>query len=162
MSAGLGDAVAEIDRVIDRIRATIYQLGMGGEDRGFRDQVVSLVHELGSVVGFDVDVAFDGPVDTAISAQVAEHLMAVIGESLTNIGRHAHATQASLTIKVENGRCQLTLLDNGDGLDESKLREGGLGLLNLRARAEKLEGTFVIEKAQGGGTLLTWQVPLNG
>jgi signal transduction histidine kinase len=160
MSVGLGEAVAEIDRVIDRIRATIYQLGMGDEDRGFRDHVVSLVRELSSVVGFDVEVAFDGPVDTAISAQVAEHLMAVIGESLTNIGRHAHATEASVTITVESGRCRLTVLDNGDGFDESKLREGGLGLTNLRARAEKLDGTFVIENASGGGTSLTWQVPL--
>lgn len=160
MSAGLVEAVAEIDRVIDRIRATIYQLGMGGEDRGFRDHVVSMVRELSSVVGFDVEVAFDGPVDTAIFAQVAEHLMAVIRESLTNIGRHAHATQARVTIKVENGRCRLTVLDNGSGFDESNLREGGLGLTNMKARAKKLDGTFVIENAQGGGTSLTWQVPL--
>jgi signal transduction histidine kinase len=160
MSVGLGEAVAEIDRVIDRIRATIYQLGMGGEDRGLRDHVVSLVRELSSVVGFDVEVGFDGPVDTAISAQVVEHLMATIRESLTNIGRHAHATQARVAIKVENGRCRLTVVDNGGGFDDSKLREGGLGLTNLRARAEKLDGTFEMENAQGGGTLLTWQVPL--
>jgi signal transduction histidine kinase len=160
MSVGLGEAVAEIDRVIDRIRATIYQLGMGDEDRGFRDHVVSLVRELSSVVGFDVEITFDGPVDTAVSTQVAEHLMAAIRESLTNVGRHAHATEASVTITVESGRCRLMVLDNGDGFDESKLREGGLGLTNLRARAEKLDGTFVIENASGGGTSLTWQVPL--
>jgi signal transduction histidine kinase len=133
---------------------------MGGEDRGLRDHVVSLVRELSSVVGFDVEVGFDGPVDTAISAQVVEHLMATIRESLTNIGRHAHATQARVAIKVENGRCRLTVVDNGGGFDDSKLREGGLGLTNLRARAEKLDGTFEMENAQGGGTLLTWQVPL--
>jgi signal transduction histidine kinase len=115
---------------------------------------------LSSVVGFDVEITFDGPVDTAVSTQVAEHLMAAIRESLTNVGRHAHATEASVTITVESGRCRLMVLDNGDGFDESKLREGGLGLTNLRARAEKLDGTFVIENASGGGTSLTWQVPL--
>lgn len=160
ISAGLGEAVAEIDRVIDRIRATIYQLGMGGEDRGLRDQVVSLVRELNPVVGFDVEVAFEGPVDTAISPQVAEHLIATIRESLTNVGRHAHATQAGVTIKVEGGQCQLHVLDNGVGFDETKVREGGLGLTNLRARAEKLDGTFIMENGPGGGTSLTWQVPL--
>jgi signal transduction histidine kinase len=160
MSEGLGEAVAEIDRVIDRIRGTIYQLGMGGEDRGVRDHVISLIQELSSVAGLNVEVSFEGPVDTAISAQVTEHLVAVIRESVTNIGRHAHATQASVTIKVENGQCRLTVHDNGDGFDESKVRQGGLGLTNLRARAEKLDGTFLVENAEGGGTLLTWQVPL--
>jgi signal transduction histidine kinase len=160
MSGGLREAVAEIDRVIDRIRATIYQLGMGVEDRGVRDQVVALVRELGSVVGFDVEVAFNGPVDTAISPQVAEHLIITIRESVTNIGRHAHATQACVTISIEDDRCRLTVLDNGDGFDETKVREGGLGLANLRARAEKLDGSFVMENAPGGGASLTWQVPL--
>jgi signal transduction histidine kinase len=160
MSAGLGEAVAEIDRVIDRIRATIYQLGMGDNDRGVRDQIVSVVRELSPVVGFDVEVAFDGPIDTTISSRVAEHLVATIRESVTNISRHAHSTRASVTIKVSDGLCQLTVLDNGDGFDEAKIREGGLGLANLRARAEKLDGTFVVENAEGGGTSLTWQVPL--
>ena len=160
MSVGLGEAVAEIDRVIDRIRATIYQLGMGAEDRGVRDHIVSLVQELSSVVGLNVEVSFEGPVDTAISAQVAEHLIATIRESVTNVGRHAHATQASVTIKVENGRCRLTVLDNGIGFDARKMREGALGLTNLRARAEKLGGSFLIENVEGGGTSLIWEVSL--
>jgi signal transduction histidine kinase len=160
MSAGLGEAVAEIDRVIDRIRATIYQLGMRVEERGVRDHVVLLVQELSSVIGLNVEVSFEGPIDTAISTHVAEHLIATIRESVTNVGRHAHATQASVTIEVEGDRCQLIVLDNGDGFDESQVRQDGLGLNNLRARAEKLDGTFVVENAEGGGTSLTWQVPL--
>jgi signal transduction histidine kinase len=161
LSPSLGEAVAEIDRVIDRIRATIYQLGMEMEDRGVRDHVVSLVQELVPAIGLNVEVSFEGPVDTAISAQIAEHLIAIIRESVTNIGRHAHATKAFVTIRIEDGRCRLTVLDNGDGFDQSKVRAGGLGLSNMRARAEKLDGTFVVENAEGGGTLLTWQVPLS-
>jgi signal transduction histidine kinase len=133
---------------------------MGDEDRGVRDRVVSLIQELSSIVGLNVELSFEGPIDTAISAQVAEHLIATIRESVTNIGRHAHATEASVTIKIEDGRCQLRVIDNGDGFDESKGHQGGLGLTNLRARAEKLDGTFVIENTEGGGTSLTWQVPL--
>jgi len=113
------------------------------------------------VVGFDVKVSFDGPVDTAISEQVAEHLLATVRESVTNVGRHAHATQASVTLTVGDDQCLLRVLDNGRGIDESKVSEGSLGLTNLRRRAEKLDGTFVMENAEGGGTLLTWQVPLH-
>ena len=161
MSASLVQVVAEIDHVIDRIRATIYQLGMGMEDRGLRDHVVSLVQELSSIVGLPVEVSFEGPVDTAISPQVAEHLVATIRESVTNIGRHAHATEASVMIEIDDGRCRLTVRDNGAGFDESKVREGGLGLTNLRARAQKLNGILLIENMEDGGTSLIWQVPLS-
>jgi signal transduction histidine kinase len=160
MAEGLSAAVAEIDRVIERIRSTIYQLGMNGEDRGTRDRFVSRLAELRSVVGFDVQVSFDGPIDTALSDVVAEHLMATIGESVTNVGRHAHATRAMVTIRVAEGLCTLTVRDNGVGIDGSGPRQGGLGLANLRRRAEKLGGTFRLENAEGGGVLVTWQVPL--
>jgi signal transduction histidine kinase len=157
----LSYAVAEIDRVIEGIRSTIYQLGMNGEDRGTRDRVVSLLRQLRSTVGFDVEVSFDGPVDTAISDVVAEHLMATIGESVTNIGRHALATRATVTIRVAEGLCKLTVRDNGVGIDDARRRSGGLGLTNLQRRAEKLDGTFSIENADGGGAFVTWQVPLH-
>jgi signal transduction histidine kinase len=158
LTEGLGAAVAEIDTVIERIRSTIYQLGMGGEDRGIRDNTLTLVRELGSVVGFDVQVTFVGPVDTAVSEVVAEHLLATIREAVTNVGRHAGASQATVHIEVESGMCTLTVRDNGIGIGEQT--GGGLGLTNLRRRAEKLGGTFVIETGKAGGATLTWQVPL--
>ena len=160
MSEGLTAAVTEIDRVIERIRSTIYQLGMSDDDRGVRDNVTSTVRDLSSVVGFDVSVSFEGPVDAAISERVAEHLLATVRESVTNVGRHAHATRASVTLTVKDHNCTLTVLDDGIGLDESTTRQDGLGLNNLRHRAEKLGGTLHLESAEGGGTLFTWQVPL--
>jgi len=161
MAEGLTAAVAEIDRVIERIRSTIYELGMSGQDRGTRDNVVSLLRELRAAVGIDLPVSFDGPIDTAISEIVSEHLMATLRESVTNVGRHADATSATVTLTVQDGLCTLTVLDDGVGIDESKMRNGGLGLTNLRRRAEKLGGTFHLENAEGGGALLTWQVPLD-
>jgi signal transduction histidine kinase len=113
---------------------------------------------LGSVVGFDVQVTFVGPVDTAVSEVVAEHLLATIREAVTNVGRHAGASQATVHIEVESGMCTLTVRDNGIGIGEQT--GGGLGLTNLRRRAEKLGGTFVIETGKAGGATLTWQVPL--
>lgn len=161
MADGLTAAVAEIDRVIERIRSTIYELGMSGQDRGVRDNVISLLRELRSVVGIDLPVSFDGPIDTAVARTVAEHLMATLREAVTNVGRHAHATHSTVTLRVEEDLCTLTVLDDGVGIDEAKMRKGGLGLTNLRRRAEKLGGTFSLENAEGGGALLTWQVPLD-
>jgi signal transduction histidine kinase len=160
LSEGLTAAVGEVDRIIERIRSAIYQLGMGTENRGLRDVVTSLVRELDPQLGFDVEVSFDGPVESSVNDQLAEHLLATLRESVTNIGRHAQATSASVSLSVLDGQCRLTVIDNGDGFDGSTVRPDSLGLINLRRRAEKLGGTFEIGRADGGGTSLIWQVPL--
>ena len=157
---GLDAAVAEIDHVIHQVRSTIYELGMNDQSRGIRDDVIVLVRDLSSVVGFEVHVSFEGPVDTSISDRVSEHLLAAIRESVTNIGRHANATRASVQIVVEDGQCRLTIADNGIGIPASRAEGGGLGLPNLRRRAEKLDGSFAIHETDGGGTTLLWQVPI--
>jgi two-component system sensor histidine kinase DevS len=112
------------------------------------------------VVGFDAHASFEGPVDAAVPDIINEHLLAVLREAVTNIGRHAQATEATVAISVSDGQCRLRVVDDGCGLAESESSTGGLGLGNLRRRAEKLHGHFDIESPAGGGTILTWQVPI--
>jgi signal transduction histidine kinase len=152
--------VSEIDEIIGEIRSTIYALGMGGSSRGVRDDVMALVGELRDAVGFELAIAFDGAVDTAVSERVAEHLVATIREAVTNIERHAHATEASIVLTTSDGHCQLQVTDNGRGMD-GNVREGGLGLNNLRRRAEKLHGQFEVACNPTGGTVLMWRVPFS-
>jgi signal transduction histidine kinase len=54
----------------------------------------------------------------------------------------------------------LVVVDNGGGLSDRGSSSAGLGLANLRNRAERLHGTFEITGADFGGTRLTWRVPL--
>jgi signal transduction histidine kinase len=157
----LSDAVTEIDRVITQVRSTIYELGMGDESRGVRDDITLLVRDLDAVVGFEVELTFEGPVDSALSGPVLEHLLAALREALTNVGRHARGSRASVCVAVDETSCRLTLADNGIGIpDAAKAAGSGHGLANLRRRAEKLRGSFTIEDNPGGGTVLTWIVPL--
>ena len=157
----LGGAVSEIDRVITQVRSTIYELGMGDESRGIRDDIVALVRELNAVVGFEVGLTFEGAVDYSLSGQVLEHMLATLREALTNVGRHAHATRATVLVAVDETSCCLTITDDGVGLTDAEAAGGrGHGLPNLRRRAEKLDGTLTVHDAPGGGTALTWKVPL--
>ena len=160
ISPGLQKQVSEVDEIIGEIRSTIYALGMGGLSRGVRDDVITLVRELRDLVGFELQVSFDGAVDTAVSEQVADHLMATIREAVTNIERHANATNATIALSANSGYCQLQVTDNGQGID-GKGREGGLGLINLRRRAEKLHGQFEVASPPTGGTVLMWRVPFS-
>jgi signal transduction histidine kinase len=157
----LETSIAHIDDTIRQVRSTIFELASAEIDQGVRASILALVHDLSPLVGFDVRTSFDGAVDTMISNQLAEHLLAVVREAVTNVGRHAQATEASVSVSVKDGLCRLRVVDNGRGLDDGVAHEGGLGLVNLRRRAEKLHGQFATETPETGGTSLIWQVPTN-
>jgi len=157
----LDAAIRDIDDTIRQVRTTIFGLGSAGIGRGIRATVLSLVREVTPVVGSEIEVSFNGPVDSVIPDRVAEHLLATVREALTNVGRHADATEVRLALTVEDGTCSLEVVDNGRGIGDNPSSEGGLGLVNLRSRAEKLHGRFTVESPAGGGTVLTWQVPID-
>ena len=158
----LQQAIGDIDDTIRQVRTTIFELGSEGLGSRLRSTVLSLTRELQPVLGFDVDVTLDGPIDTALPTVVSEHLLSTIREALTNIGRHARATEASVTLRVTSDLCRLEVADNGVGILSEASPTSGLGLGNLRRRAEKLHGEFTITALPAGGTALVWQVPLRG
>ena len=130
-AAGLADrlkeAVSNLDATIRQVRSTIYELGSAGIDQGVRATVLALIRELNAVVGFEVRTSIDGPVDAAISDEVAEHLLATVREALTNVGRHAHASEASVNLSVSGGLCILQVRDNGRGLGRDRDGRGRPG-----------------------------------
>ena len=97
-------------------------------------------------------------------------LYRVSREVLSNVVQHAQATQASVTLAADEetsfptGRSvTLTITDNGVGIDPERLdrrAEGHLGLRLLRDRVEHLRGTFRLERAPEGGTILRVELPL--
>ncbi len=163
-ASGISDrlqrTISDVDETIRQVRTSIFELGSQQLDRGIRASVLTLLEELEPIVGFGVHASFEGPVDTAVPDTVSEHLLATLREAITNIGRHARATRATVAITVGDGHCLLQVVDDGGGIDQSPSGGGGLGLGNLRRRAEKLHGTFDFTSPEGGGTVLTWRVPL--
>ena len=159
-SGRLTKTIEDIDSTIRQVRTSIFELASGGIGRGLRDNVLSLLQDLRPVIGFDVRTSFEGPVDTAVPDTTTEHILAVVREAVTNIGRHARATRATVDISLKDGQCRLRVVDDGIGMATSEPREGGLGFGNLRRRAEKLHGQFATEHPVEGGTILIWEVPL--
>ena len=112
----LNAAIGEIDDTIRQVRSSIYELGITRDTRGVRAGVLDLLGELEPIVGFEVRATFDGPVDSAVPDRVAEHLLATIREAVTNVGRHAQATGATVLLRVAEGWCRLEVVDNGRGI----------------------------------------------
>ena len=150
--------VDDLDATITEIRTTIFELGDSALPGGLRQAVVGLADELAPTVGVRPDLTFEGAIDNAIPQQTADHLLSVLREVLSNVGKHAQASRVLVVLAVGD-EVILEVVDNGVGFAPPS-DGGGLGLSNLRSRAEKLGGTFAIQAVQGGGTKVTWRVPI--
>ncbi|GAA2436432.1 hypothetical protein GCM10010405_19500 [Streptomyces macrosporus] len=90
---------------------------------------------------------------------MADDVVAVLGEALSNVARHADASVAEVSLVVGSGTVTVTVVDNGVGIPEGGRRSG---LKNLAERAEKLGGELLVESPRDGGSRLVWRVPLAG
>jgi signal transduction histidine kinase len=151
-------AIDDVDATIDEIRTTIFELGDNSIGGGIRQGVLALANELTPSLGARPEVTFLGAVDSMVPQQVADHLLAVVRESLTNAGKHAQATRFILKLSVGDDLV-LEVIDDGVGIDPM-IQGRGLGLTNLRNRAERLGGTMEVQPGDGCGTRITWRVPL--
>lgn len=157
--ARVDQAVDDLDVTMSEIRTAIYELGVSALPGGLRRGVLEIATELAPMLGVRADVVFHGPVDNAVSQRTADNVLAVLREALTNAGKHAHATRFGVTLSVAD-EVTLNVVDNGVGIETPLVEGPGLGLVNLRKRAEKLHGVFLVEPLESGGTKVTWSVPV--
>ena len=150
-------AVDDLDTTMTEIRTAIFELGTKAIAGGLRHSVLELTEEMASSLGTRPEVVFNGAIDNAISQRIADSLLAVLREALTNAGKHARATSYVVTITVSED-VSLEVQDNGIGIELPQAFGVGLGLVNLRSRAERLGGSFEI-LAGDDGTRLLWRVP---
>jgi NarL family two-component system sensor histidine kinase YdfH len=97
---------------------------------------------------------------TELPGKYHDHLLRLTREGLTNIARHAQASQAWVRAGVENAMITLDIEDNGIGFDPAQVTTGHYGLLGLRERARLMNGHLLIESEQGRGTLVRLCLPV--
>jgi signal transduction histidine kinase len=151
----VGTAVDDIDATIKEIRRSIFGLNVSETSTDLRATVTDLVRRSAKVLGFTPTVTWDGPVDTVVPGYIGSELLAVLGEALTNISRHAQASRATVALSAGDD-IALTVADDGIGMPEG-VKESGMQ--NMRERAEGLGGTCVIESTPQAGTTVRWVVP---
>ncbi len=98
------------------------------------------------------------------SAETA--LFRIVQEGITNVIRHAGATEITVNLNRQDGHLSLQIADNGRGFDPRRLgveadSGRGLGLRGMQERAEILGGEFNLESAPGEGTVVTVRVPIS-
>jgi signal transduction histidine kinase len=96
-----------------------------------------------------------------ITPFVAENLFRIITESVHNIEKYARATEVGIDLSKDEKELRLRIDDNGIGFDMNKTRKAGMGLKNLKFRAEtELKGKLTIESSPGNGTIILLKIDL--
>jgi len=99
--------------------------------------------------------------NVTLSKDAATGVFRVFQESLTNIGRHAQATEVNVTVKSHNHQLLLQIEDNGVGILPQQLRgRGSFGLVGMRERIELLGGALDIQGNPGHGTTIRVSIPI--
>ena len=97
--------------------------------------------------------ATDAAGDTAILLYRAAQ------EGLTNVAKHAGATEAELSLFADEEKIQLEVLDNGRGFDPENVAPASFGLAGIRERTATAGGSFTISRREAGGTVLRLVLP---
>jgi signal transduction histidine kinase len=156
-------AVDDLDETIKIIRSTIFGLrahgAPGAPGGGLRVRAVRAVEEAVATLGFTPALRMEGLLDTDVPRVVADEVVAVLVEALSNIARHAGASRADVSLVVRGGVLTVSVTDDGIGLGKGNNRRSGLA--NLAERAERLGGHLTTGRGKAaGGTRLQWRVPL--
>ena len=138
------EAITSLREIVDGVAPAILTA------RGLAAAVSSLTRRLPLVVGVDADLA---RVDPGI--EIAAYFM--IAEALTNIIRHAEASEATVTIADVHGALRIVVAD--DGVGGAGMRAGH-GLRGVADRVAALGGELALQSEPGAGTELRISVPL--
>ncbi|WP_168198686.1 GAF domain-containing protein [Nesterenkonia sp. NBAIMH1] len=152
------EQVALIDAAISDIRTAVFTLQTRSSSDTPRHRLLSVVTEFSGRLATMPRLAFAGPVDLVVSRSLADDLVAVLRESLTNIARHADAKAVRIEISAAESDVTLTVDDDGVGLSAHSDRRSGKD--NLAARARAHGGAFTVSPNELGGTRVQWTVPL--
>jgi signal transduction histidine kinase len=159
ISAATSNAIEEVREITHDLRP--YQLDRLGLTQAIRTSVQQAA--VNNTISFacrveDVDGSFDQ--DTEI------HVYRIVQEAVTNVVKHAAATEATVVVKRRPDTVSLSIRDNGRGFEAAQLaarpQELGYGLTGIGERARILGATLEINSQPGGGTSLTVEIPLPG
>jgi len=158
----LAEMLAMLDRAVAstrRIAADLRPLML--DDLGLVPAIEWLVSNFSQRSGVATTLKADEELE--LREPYATAVFRIVQESLVNVGKHAAATEATVSIEQVGDAVELVVQDNGKGFVTSAPRKPqSLGLLGLRERAQLLKGSFSIDSAPGEGTRVSVRIPMDG
>ena len=156
MGAVIDTTLPVLHRVCTDLRPVIL------DDFGLAAAIQWQTNDFQSRTGIACKVILDSEAEKLTSDE-ATALFRICQETLTNVLRHAAATEIRVRLWEEDGQVKLEITDNGKGITDTEInRPTSLGLIGMRERVYGLNGTIQFSRIQGKGTRVTVAVPVNG
>jgi two-component system, NarL family, sensor histidine kinase UhpB len=160
--------VSVTERMYDSVHGIIRQLRPSALDHlGLRETLVEAVANWRKLnPGIQCRLDLDGALD-ALGERINITVYRIVQECLTNIAKHAAATEASVRVSRSgtgrDDRLEVVTCDNGKGLGMRDPRDSvRFGLMGMRERTEALGGTFSVQSEAGQGVTVRVSIPLVG
>jgi len=153
-----------VSKTIEQIRDLSYRLRPPALDEfGLGAAVSALAEEV--LEPANVKVTCHCELENQLSSEVEMILYRIVQEGLTNVVRHAEASQVCIALEQKNHAVHLIIEDNGKGFEPGQIsadeNNRHLGLISMSERAELIGGSLDMYSALGEGTTLEIQVPLS-
>jgi signal transduction histidine kinase len=149
-------SLTEARRSVMDLRASALE----GQDLAAALESGTRVWTAGSPVDVNVDVSGAGQ---PLPQEMEQHLLRIAQEAVTNVLKHAGASQIRIKLHMEARKLYLRIADNGRGFEQQDAfasRGGHFGLLGMRERAERLGGELRLASHPGEGTVVEVKAPL--
>jgi signal transduction histidine kinase len=157
----LDNVIGTLDDVVRDVRSYIFALQPRSvEDRGLKAAIEELVRDLEVNALVETTVELSDDVLTLLPEAVHGEFILITREILSNIARHAHASEMRLACAIREGSTVvLTIEDDGLGFDPNTVVRGD-GLTNMEERAANLHGRIVVSQRTPKGTVHTLSIPV--
>lgn len=158
--ARLERAVDELDATVKEIRTTIFGLHAAPDAVvGLRERVNAEVDRAAEGAANRPSLRFDGAVDAMVPPAIADHVVAVVREGLSNAVRHGGHGAIAVVVAASETEVLVEVRDSGRGLPEQGPQRMS-GLANLEQRARVVGGGYELQGRPEGGAVLRWWAPL--
>jgi len=153
--------IGNIDLTIHSLRAIINDLRPLALEAGFVQAIEWQMSEFTRMHGIRHELFIDPAVlDAGADRECETMLYRILQESLSNVARHAHATDVAVDLHISGSKLTLKVKDNGIGMPAGK-NARGCGLAGIKDRVAAIGGSFAIDSLPGVGTILSLSIPLN-
>ena len=151
-----------IDMTVRTVRRISTELRPGLlDDLGLSAAIEWQANEFSHRTGIRCDIVSD-PEDVILDQTYSTALFRILQETLTNIARHADATEVEIILKEIDDRVELEVHDNGKGITETQIsNRKSFGLIGIRERVHYLNGDLRIRGAQNKGTTVKVSIPID-
>lgn len=153
-------ALKNIDNTMQSVRSIINNLRPAVLDLGLQAAIEWQVRRFEEHTGISCDLVSDGK-EIVLADNCTTALFRTVQESLTNVSRHAHATQVVIELFESDRKLFMKVSDNGIGTRPDKRRKNtSFGLLGMKERITMLGGELEIKSEPDQGMILTVSVPI--